>query len=74
MSAELRAALLRLAAAQHQRAAAQLRLAATSVIAAERMRSFGRAMQAANDTELAGHPDLAELNVRMDALYEERPA
>lgn len=69
MSAEARAALLRFAASTFDRAAAQLRLAASATIAADKMRQFAKQMQAANDYELATHPDLAELNVQMDGLY-----
>lgn len=69
VSVEVRAALLRFAASCHERAAAQLRLAASATLTAERMKALGCQMQAANDRELAEHPDLAELNVQMDGYY-----
>ena len=64
-----RAALLRLLAARVELEAAKLRLAASAIEAAEAMRKLAQCWQAGMDADLAGHPDMAELNVRMDALY-----
>jgi len=69
MSAETRAALLRFTASLHDRTAAELRLAASAVIASESMTRLAEVMQSASDAELATHPDMAELNVRLDGFY-----
>ena len=64
-----RAATLRFLAAYAELKAAEMRTMVSVVEAAESMRKFGQAWQAGMDADLAGHPDMAELNVRMDALY-----
>ena len=70
MSPEIRARLLRIMALRVEHEAGRLRLAAAAVEAAEALRKFGEALQATYDDELAQHPDMAEFNVQMDALYE----
>lgn len=51
-------------------ARARRRAGRAAAAAAEAFTRLGSTLQGAYDDEVAGHPDLAELNVRMDALYE----
>jgi hypothetical protein len=56
VSPEMRAARLRFIASLHDRAAAELRIAAASTLAACEMRKLAGQMQAGYDNELAAHP------------------
>lgn len=63
-------------AAQHRVRAAYLKCLATReemfaslVTAGESMRKLAASFQAGVDSEVAEHPDLAELNVRLDGYY-----
>lgn len=67
--AQRKAFLLRVQSLHHKMQAAKLELAATMAVASESIRKMGEAMQAVYDAELADHPDLVELNVRMDGWY-----
>jgi aminoglycoside phosphotransferase (APT) family kinase protein len=69
MSDELRARTLRVLATMHEVEALKLRLEASMVEAAASMRAFVDGWQACMDHDLATHPDMAELNVQMDAWY-----
>ena len=60
---------LRAMAMQAEMEAAKLRFAAAAVRAGAAMRAFAEAYQDGFDTEVAQHPDLAELNVQMDSFY-----
>ena len=70
MTPEVQAAFLRVMAKRHDLEAAKLRMRAAAVLAGAAFQRFAEAYQTANDRELAEHPDMAELNVRLDALYE----
>lgn len=60
---------LRLRALLHEMEAWRLRLAATAIKATASMREFADAWNEAFAEELAEHPDMAELNVQLDARY-----
>jgi len=64
-----RAATDRFLAGCREYVAARERLTTAVAGAAVALRRFGDAWQSSINAELAGHPDMAELNVRMDALY-----
>jgi hypothetical protein len=66
---ELRARMLRLAAAAHRKRAAELDMAAAAVIATKSFQRFNDLMTEAEAREVAQHPDLAELNIQLDNLY-----
>ncbi|MFD8866023.1 hypothetical protein ACFV1F_16885 [Streptomyces sp. NPDC059590] len=59
----------RIKAAAHRAAAAREDMCASAAKAAGAMHRFAEAMQASADHEVAIHPDLAELNVRLDGYY-----
>jgi hypothetical protein len=69
LTPEERAALYRVEAAAHRAVAARCDMMAAAVKLAESMRRFAAAVQAGYDGEVAAHPDLAELNVRLDGYY-----
>lgn len=65
----LRCALLRARSAALRAAAAQADLEARLIEAGSAMRRFVDALQSSVDAEVAGHPDLAELNIQLDSFY-----
>lgn len=69
MSDELQPRLLRLLAMMHEAKAKERRLKADTAEAAESIRKLADSMQEGFDRDVASHPDLAELNVQMDAFY-----
>jgi hypothetical protein len=66
---ELQSRLLRILALQADVLAAQYRMSAAIIEASAAMRGFVAICQAGFDEELAAHPDMAELNVRLDGFY-----
>ncbi|MDT0472994.1 hypothetical protein RM863_12755 [Streptomyces sp. DSM 41014] len=66
---KLNARMLRLAAAAHRKRAAELDMAAAAAEAAGSFENFARFLTEAEAREVAQHPDLAELNIRLDSLY-----
>lgn len=66
---EIEAARLRLQASMHDLQASALRMRAAMATARAGLQGVRSAMQESYDQELAGHPDLAELNVMMDGYY-----
>lgn len=60
---------LKFLAMMHQMEAAKLRLAAACADAGEAMHQMADVMQQGYDTDVATHPDLAELNVQLDGFY-----
>lgn len=70
MNPEVEAGLLRLRAAMKRAEAAQLDLASRAVELVPKLIALREAFDASVAQEVAEHPDLAELNIRMDALYD----
>lgn len=66
---ELRAALHRVIAAKLRAEAAQHDMAAQAVLATRSVKKFTEMMAAADATDVANHPDLAELNAQMQGWY-----
>lgn len=66
---ELRARQLRILAGLHRKRAAELDMAAEAGLAARSMRRLTEMLTEAEVREIAGHPDLAELNVQLDSFY-----
>jgi hypothetical protein len=67
---ELQARRLRILAALHRKRAAELDTAAEAALASRSMRQFTEAWEAGVAKDIAEHPDLAELNVRLDGYYD----
>jgi hypothetical protein len=67
---ELQARRLRILAALHRKRAAELDMAAEAALASRSMRQFTEAWEAGVAKDIAEHPDLAELNVRLDGYYD----
>ena len=67
---ELRARLHRIVAGRLRAVAAEQDMAAAAVMATKSMKQFADAWNAGVARDVAEHPDLAELNVQMDAFYE----
>ncbi|MBL1107364.1 hypothetical protein JK361_22620 [Streptomyces sp. 5-8] len=67
---ELRARLHRIAAGRLRVAAAQQDMVAALVMTTKAMRDFASTFNAGIARDVAEHPDLAELNVQMDAFYD----
>jgi hypothetical protein len=63
------AALYRLRAQAYRLAASRDELNATAIEATAAMRRFIAAFTEAEASEIAEHPDLAELNVQLDGFY-----
>ncbi|MEU5442734.1 hypothetical protein [Streptomyces griseofuscus] len=70
---ELRAQMLRILAAAHRQRAAELDAAAAAVSTGGSMQKFASLLTEAEARDVAQHPDLAELNVQLDALYGAAP-
>lgn len=68
---ELRARKLLLLAGLYRGKAAELDMAAEAVLATRSLRQFTEAWDKAVAQDIAGHPDLAELNVQLDGYYDE---
>jgi hypothetical protein len=66
---ELQARRLRLLAALYRKRAAELDMAAEAALATRSMSRFTEAWNAGIAQDIAGHPDLAELNVQLDGYY-----
>lgn len=66
---EFRERMLQLMANRLRVAAGQLDMAAAVVKLGASVRAFNEAFAASEALEIAGHPDLAELNVQMDGYY-----
>ncbi|MFI9463746.1 hypothetical protein [Streptomyces xiamenensis] len=71
---DLRVRMLRILAAFHRKRAADLDMAASAVFATHAMDRLVDVTTEAEGQEVAAHPDLAELNVQLNALYERPPA
>lgn len=71
---ELRASMHRVIAARLRHEAAKHDMAAQAVIATRSMKRFAEVMAAADATNVANHPDLAELNAQMKGFYDNPPA
>lgn len=69
MTPEERAAWHRVRAAHLRYLASREEMFATMVTTGESMRQLASAFQAGFDRDMAEHPDLAELNVRLDGYY-----
>jgi hypothetical protein len=63
------ARLLRLRAAMYRKKAAEDTLSAAAHNATAAMVEFGEAIRASERREVAEHPDLRELDARMDGFY-----
>lgn len=72
MSAQERAAFLRVGAWRLEVTAARMRLEAEVLLVAEQMRMFAEAWLICESREVATHPDVAELNVFCDGFYGEQ--
>lgn len=70
---ELQARRLRILAGLYRKRAAELDMAAEAALASRSMRRFADAWNAGIAQDVAEHPDLAELNVRLDGFYGEGP-
>lgn len=68
---ELQAQRLRILAGLYRKRAAELDMDAEAALAARSMRKFAEAWNAGVAQDIAQHPDLAELNVRLDGFYED---
>ena len=66
---ELRARMHRIMAARYRAAAAEQEMFAVMATTSASIRELGRLMVEAEAREIAGHPDLAELNVQLDGYY-----
>lgn len=66
---DIEAARLRFQASMHDLQASTLRMRAAMATARAGLQALMSATQGSYDQELAGHPDLAELNVMMDGYY-----
>lgn len=66
---EIRAHLHRIMAGRLRVAAAQQDMAASAALATRSMRRLADAMRAGDARDVAGHPDLAELDVQLDGYY-----
>ena len=70
--AELQAARLRHMADRHRAYAAIFDVAAACAKATASAQRLTEAFQRSEAREMAGHPDLAELNVQLDGYYDAR--
>lgn len=70
---ELRARQLRILADLHRKRAAELDMTAAAVLATRSMRRLVDVLTEAEVRDLAQHPDLAELDVRLDGFYGDSP-
>jgi hypothetical protein len=68
--ADIRAAMFRHLAHRARALAAIFDLAAACMTATASARRFAAAVVASEASEVAQHPDLAELNVRLDGFYD----
>ncbi len=71
---ELRARQLRILAGLHRKRAAELDMTAEATLASRSMHRLVDLLTEAEVRDLAGHPDLAELNVQLEGFYGEGPA
>lgn len=71
---ELRARQLRILAGLHRKRADELDRAAEAGLATRSMRRLAELLTEAEVRQLAGHPDLAELNLQLDGFYGDNSA